>query len=208
MKYLLEKNKTKEIVLSNPDLMFCPIVNCEGYCNKKTNKKFNICNRGHKFCPTCGELYHKNGKCKDEEKVDELFDQYYKKYKLKNCPYCKIITFKNGGCNHIKCLYCGKNWCWLCNELFETTEEHYGNIKSKCYNKMMGNNHNNNLEICSKCQSETNNYSRFHKCGHIICNDCFENYLLENNFLIIFPLKILNCIIADCNKINYILQVI
>ena len=78
MKNLLEKNKTKEIVLSNPDLIFCPIANCNGYCNKKSNKNFNICTMGHKFCPTCGELYHKDDKCKDEKKVDELFDQYYK----------------------------------------------------------------------------------------------------------------------------------
>ena len=105
LKILLEKNSTKEIVLSNPDLMFCPIVNCQGYCNKKSNFKFNICNMGHKFCPACGELYHKDGICQDEEKVDELFEQYYKKYKLKKCPYCQIVTNKNGGCNHITCLY-------------------------------------------------------------------------------------------------------
>ena len=206
LKYLLEKNKTKEIVLSNPDLMFCPIANCEGYCNKKTNKKYNICNKGHKFCPTCGELYHKNGKCKDEEKVNELFDQYYKKYELKKCPYCQIVTLKNGGCNHITCLYCGKNWCWLCNELFETTEEHYGNIENKCYNEMYPNNENNQnnrnnrLFRCSKCQNETDNYKIFSKCDHIICNNCFENNLLENNYLIIFPDKVMECIITDCNQ--------
>ena len=87
LKNLLKKNKTKEIVLSNPDLMFCPIINYEGYCNKKSNKTFNIYNMGHKFCPTCGELYHKDGKCKDGEKVDILFEKYYKKYELKKCPY-------------------------------------------------------------------------------------------------------------------------
>jgi len=165
----------------------------------------NICNMGHKFCPTCGELYHKNGKCKDGENIDELFDQYSKKYKLKKCPYCQIVTLKNGGCNHITCLYCGKNWCWLCNELFETTEEHYGNIKSKCYNRMYPNNLNNGnnyLEICSKCRNETNNYKIFYKCGHIICNNCLENHLLENNFLLIFSSKTMQCLNPDCNQFN------
>ena len=109
LKMLLEKNNAKEIVLSNPDLMFCPIANCKGYCNKKSNSIYNICNMGHKFCQACGELYHKDGKCKDEEKVDELFEKYYNKYKLKRCPFCQIVTNKNGGCNHITCLYCGKN---------------------------------------------------------------------------------------------------
>ena len=194
LKKLIEKNKTKEVVLSNPDLMFCPIVNCEGYCNKKTNKNYNVCNMGHKFCPICGELYHKDGKCKEEEKVDELFEQYYKKYKLKKCPYCQIITSKNGG----TCLYCHKNWCWLCNELFETTEEHYGNRESKCYKRMMGINQNNNLLICSKCGNETNNYLIFFRCRHIICNECFGNHLLQNNYLFIFPDKVMKCIISDC----------
>ena len=201
LKILLEKNKTKEIVLSNPDLMFCPIANCEGYCNKKSNSKFNICNMGHKFCSTCGELYHKDGKCKDEEKVDELFEQFYKKYKLKKCPYCQIVTNKNGGCNHITCFYCGQNWCWLCIELFGATEEHYGNIGSKCYNKMYPNNENDNLVICSNCENETDNYQRFYGCHHIICNNCFEKYLFENNFKLLFPKKvIIICMITDCNN--------
>ena len=200
LKNLLEKNKTKEIVLSNPDLMLCPITNCEGYCNKKSNSKFNICNMGHKFCPKCGELYHKDGKCKDEEKVDELFEQYYKKYKLKKCPYCQIVTNKNGGCNDIICSYCHKNWCWLCNELFERTQDHYGNIGSKCYNKMMFNNENNHLVICSKCGNETNNYQIYLRCyNHIICKNCFEKHLLENNFILIFPEKVIKCLISDCN---------
>ena len=200
LKNLLEKNKAKDIVLSNPNLMFCPIVNCEGYCNKKSDKNFNICNMGHKFCTICGQLYHKNGICNDGEKLDELFEQYYKKYKLKKCPFCQIVTLKDRGCNHITCFYCGKNWCWLCDELFNTEEEHYGNMQSKCYNKMINNNQNNNLMICSKCENETDNYRDFYNCHHIICNDCFENYLLENNFLIIFPPKILNCPITDCNN--------
>ena len=184
--------------------MFCPIANCEGFCNKISNKKFNICNMGHQFCPICGELYHKDGKCKIGERVDELFKQYYKKYKLKKCPYCQIATLKNGGCNHITCLYCDKHWCWLCNTLFNSKEEHYGNIQSKCYDQMMDNYQNNNLRMCSKCGIETDHYEYFNNCDHIICNDCFENHLLENNFLIIFPPKAINCIIPNCNKVrNY-----
>jgi len=200
LKILLEKNNTKEIVLSNPDLMFCPIANCEGYCNKKSNSKFNLCNMGHNFCPICGELYHKDGICKEGEKVNEIFELYYKIYKLKKCPFCQIVTKKNGGCNHITCLYCGKNWCWLCNELFETTEEHYGNIKSKCYNKMYPNDENNNLLICDKCENETEDFQYFLECDHIICNNCFEKHLLENNFILIFPRKVIKCLITHCNN--------
>ena len=58
---------------------------------------------------------------------------------------------KNEGCNHMKCNYCGKDWCWICQEIFTSTEEHYGNTRSKCYNRMYDNY---NTIICSKCETE------------------------------------------------------
>ena len=50
--------------------MFCPIVNCNGFAKKNNNKEYNICTMGHKFCIKCGELWHDDGKCKEEEKID------------------------------------------------------------------------------------------------------------------------------------------
>ena len=140
LRKLLEKNNTKEIILSNPDLMFCPIVNCDGFSRKNNEQEYNICNKGHKFCPKCGELWHEKSKCKEEQEADKLFQEFSERYKLKNCPLCHIATIKRGGCNHINCQYCGKDWCWLCSQLFDSTEEHYGNINSPCYNRMMNDN--------------------------------------------------------------------
>jgi len=122
---LLDNNNTKEIILSNPELMFCPIVNCDGFAKKNNNKEYNICTMGHKFCIKCRELWHNDGKWKEEEKIDKLFQEFSKKYDLKNCPYCHIVTNKNGGCNHMKCHYYGKHWCWICQEICISTEEHY-----------------------------------------------------------------------------------
>ena len=34
---------------------------------------------GHKFCIKCGELWHDDDKCKEEEK-DKLFQEFSKKY--------------------------------------------------------------------------------------------------------------------------------
>jgi hypothetical protein len=152
--------------------MFCPIVNCNGFAKKNNDKDYNICNMGHKFCNKCGEKYHENEKCKEEENIDKLFEEYSRRYNLKNCPYCHIVVIKNGGCNHMNCKYCGKHWCWLCNEIFNSTEEHYGNINSKCYNQMMNNNH--ERYICSKCDSEIiDNGIRGFDCDHLICHNCF-----------------------------------
>ena len=207
LKKLLEKNNTKEIILSNPGLMFCPIVNCDGFAKKNDEKDYNICNMGHKFCNKCGEKWHENGRCKEEENIDKLFEEYSKQYNLKNCPYCHIVVIKKGGCNHMNCKYCGKNWCWLCNEIFDSIEEHYGNINSKCYNKMINdnNNENNQIVLCSKCDTEINdnNFITF-RCDHIICNNCYVQYLFANCVMIIFPANIIYCSIIGCNDIRVI----
>lgn len=39
---------------------------------------------------------------------------------IKNCPMCKMPTFKDGGCNYMKCSNaepfsnCPCEWCWVC----------------------------------------------------------------------------------------------
>ena len=53
---LYEKNKLKNQILSNPNLMFCPIPDCKGYATKNNSSNYNICNKGHKFCVRCGEI--------------------------------------------------------------------------------------------------------------------------------------------------------
>ena len=199
LKQLYEKNITKNIILTNPNLKFCPIKDCQGYAKKNDNKNYNICNKGHKFCSKCGEFWHGNEICPVEEEVDKLFQQYCKKINSKKCPYCQIITFKNGGCNHITCTFCRKNWCWLCQEIFESTDEHYGKRNNKCYNKMM----NNEIEIfCSNCGIITNIYKTFSKCDHLICQNCFSSYLIENDTLKLSRRTNLKCMTEGCNEIS------
>ena len=200
LKRLLDKNKSKNLVLSNPDLIFCPIIDCEGYAKKISGQLYNICNKGHKFCPKCGEFWHKEGKCPEEEKVDKLFEEFYKKLNLKTCPYCNIITLKKGGCNHITCTYCGKNWCWLCKEIFISADRHYGDPNSSCYNRMM----NNGIEsdLCSKCENAITTFREFNNCRHLICNDCFENYILEKEAFILGHTTKIKCPIENCNQIS------
>jgi len=202
LKKLLEKSNTKELILSNPELMFCPIANCDGFAKKNKNKEYNICTMGHKFCIKCGELWHENGICKEEEKVDQLFEEYRKKYNLKNCPYCNIITNKNEGCNHMKCKYCGKDWCWICCEIFTSTEEHYGNINNRCFGRMQ---EDVTIIICSICENQMirNNNFRTFSCDHIICINCYIEYLLKRGTKIILPYNYLICIKAGCKGYRY-----
>lgn len=47
----------------------------------------------------------------------------------KECPKCKVVTEKYGGCNHIACenvlndgTKCDTHWCWVCGDLSSDTE--------------------------------------------------------------------------------------
>jgi hypothetical protein len=99
----------------------------------------------------------------------------------------------------MKCNYCGKDWCWLCKEIFISTEEHYGNRNSKCFGKM---NQNHDVIICSKCENEINGNFKEFSCEHIFCDNCFIEYLLNSCTMIIYPQKIVDCIIPGCNGIK------
>ena len=89
-----------------------------------------------------------------------------------------MTTIKRGGCNHINCTYCKKHWCWICGELFESVNGHYGNSKSPCYQKMNANII--ETEICQKCDNVIKKFVHLSKCNHIICYYCLEQYFLEN----------------------------
>ena len=53
--------------------------------------------------------------------------------------------------------------------------------------------------FCPKYDETTNSFITFNKCGHLICNDCFEKLLLENNN---FKTDI-KCLLDECNEISY-----
>ena len=202
LKTLYKKNALKFFVLSNPDLIFCPIVNCDGYAKKSKSSLKNKCNNGHEFCIRCGEFWHQNGNCPEDEVVDKLFKSYCEKLRLKECPSCGIATFKKDGCNHITCTYCRQNWCWLCEEVFFSVEEHYQNPRSSCFQRMLEGII--QIDMCQKCETPYNEHSliNFRNCQHLVCKRCIEKHLLDRGeFKIRNDDEVkLRCPMQDCNN--------
>jgi len=76
------------------------------------------CKCGERTCWLCGKQAHAPLKC---EFVDEWYLKAGKEsseYKVaritKPCPNCQVRIQKNEGCNHMTCVSCKYEFCWLC----------------------------------------------------------------------------------------------
>ena len=108
--------KRQNLLMSNKNIKFCPIPDCDGYAEKKDNK-YVKCNFGHDFCFNCLKQPHGQKDC--EEIIDADFEEWKKHKIVKRCPSCKIWTEKNEGCNHMTCVECKFQWCWLCQKEYK-----------------------------------------------------------------------------------------
>jgi len=128
---LLEKYKKlykRKQLAANPNIQLCPFPDCESYAEKGENKFVTCKENNHKFCFNCLKDWHENKNC--EMEINKSFEKWKDPYKVKRCPKCKYYIEKNKGCNHIKCLNCKYEWCWLCQQKY--TSDHY-NLKGKCF---------------------------------------------------------------------------
>ena len=126
----LEKQK---LLMSNKNIKFCPIPDCDGYAEKKDANKYVKCNFGHDFCFEC--LKQPHGKQNCEEIIDADFEEWKKHKIVKRCPNCKIWTEKNEGCNHMTCVECKFQWCWLCQKKYSAGHYNTGSCKGLQFEK-------------------------------------------------------------------------
>ena len=128
---LLEKyHKLKERrqLMLNPNIQLCPFPDCESYAEKGNNKYVSCKENNHQFCFNCLKKWHGNKKCIID--IDKSFENWRDSSKVKRCPKCKYFIEKNEGCNHITCIYCKYQFCWLCMQKYDSY--HY-RLSSNCY---------------------------------------------------------------------------
>lgn len=121
---------------------FCPWPNCEGVGMLERELEYEEvinpivkCNLdpSHEFCVLCGSKKHL-GPCLSENDTEILRLVKCGELQLKRCPGCFNWTEKNLGCNHMTCVHCKFQWCWICNQVYQY--DHYSNpSNAKCYNK-------------------------------------------------------------------------
>mmetsp|Transcript_6789 Transcript_6789/g.7042 ORF Transcript_6789/g.7042 Transcript_6789/m.7042 type:complete len:579 (+) Transcript_6789:13-1749(+) len=116
--------KLDQLKLSNPNSLFvyCPIVNCNELVNID-NIEYTIisCNQEHFFCIKCRKEPHE-GECEpyNQRLLEEIKENLKNKSSVKLCPLCEVIIEKNEGCNHMTCINCYYEFCWICSRKYES----------------------------------------------------------------------------------------
>ena len=106
----------------NVNFRWCPQPDCSGYDLAEPKRKRLVCSVcSFVYCFYCLEAWHENGVCRSES--DRKLDKWAKFHHAKFCPKCKIRVQKLRGCNHMTCVKCQYEWCWLCGDHY--IPQHY-----------------------------------------------------------------------------------
>ena len=65
-------------------------------------------------CPCCDESFVLPVESRELE--DEETSRWVNA-NTRPCPSCSVPISKSGGCNHVRCVHCGANFCWACMRL-------------------------------------------------------------------------------------------
>ena len=121
-----DKFKKRSEIIKDKNKKICPKPDCDSFLQKSKSSKYVKCEKGHEYCFECLKPPHGKKAC--EANLETQFMKWTKGKRVKRCPRCQMYTEKNEGCNHMTCVSCKYQWCWLCEG-----EYSYGHYKSgKC----------------------------------------------------------------------------
>lgn len=128
----------------NKNLRWCPGTEC-GNTVRVTDRVLAsttpiTCSCGYSFCFDCGAEWHEpvlcrflkkwKLKCDDKDNTETL--NYICSY-TKDCPKCKVVIEKNGGCNHMTCKKCNYEFCWVCSQAMRHDLQSMGRHNCSAY---------------------------------------------------------------------------
>ena len=122
-----KKFKKRAEILNDKNKKICPNPDCDSFLQKSTSTKYVKCENGHEYCFDCLKPPHGDNSC--DQKLETQFLKWKKGKRVKRCPRCQMFTEKNEGCNHMTCVSCNYQWCWLCEGEYEYS--HYDSGKCK-----------------------------------------------------------------------------
>ena len=141
------KFKKRAEIINDKNKKQCPHPNCESFLQKSEESKYVKCENGHKYCYECLKAPHGDKSC--DYKIEKQFAKWTKGKRVKRCPRCKMYTEKNEGCNHMTCVSCKYQWCWLCEGKY--AYGHYDSGKCKGHQFTRADNLK-DLKPCCECK--------------------------------------------------------
>jgi len=141
----------EDTLKKDPECRWCPRPGCNTAMIGSSQHAMMKCPREEckfAFCFNCKEAWHSDVTCEQYQKWKEEngeADQRYRawaKLNTKPCPKCKAAIQKNAGCNHMKCINCRYEFCWLCIQGVVDSNGKYKpghwalDERSPCYNRM------------------------------------------------------------------------
>ncbi|TMW63530.1 hypothetical protein Poli38472_002471 [Pythium oligandrum] len=107
----------------------CPYCSFSQACDGPEHPEVSCGGCKRVYCYTHGNA-HEQGTCADYEMRQMEADKVNRAAIAlisKPCPGCQNSVEKNGGCNHMKCVVCSTNFCWICGDKVEnaTAPSHY-----------------------------------------------------------------------------------
>eukprot|EP00743_Colponemidia_sp_Colp-15_P003738 GILK01004033.1.p1 GENE.GILK01004033.1~~GILK01004033.1.p1 ORF type:complete len:689 (+),score=140.78 GILK01004033.1:43-2067(+) len=107
-------------VSTHPFWRWCPQPSCSHALRSDGSQVVLHCVCGFKSCFHCAKESHVPATCYqmtqwEAKNKDESETYNWLKLNTQDCPKCKTAIEKNGGCNHMTCIKCRHEFCWICN---------------------------------------------------------------------------------------------
>lgn len=112
----------QDALKKDPACRWCPKPGCETAMIGDPNTPLMRCPKAEcnfSFCFNCKEKWHTDLTCAQYQAWKKDNGEGYAQWAAKNtkpCPKCHVAIQKNGGCNHMKCVNCRDEFCWLCQK--------------------------------------------------------------------------------------------
>ena len=128
-----KKFKKRAEIIKDKNKKICPKPDCDSFLQKSNESKYVSCENGHTYCFECLNPPHGNKSC--DIKLEKEFINWTNDKRVKRCPRCKMYTEKNEGCNHMTCVACKYQWCWLCEKQYSYGHYDSGTCEGQQFTK-------------------------------------------------------------------------
>ncbi|KAK0195145.1 hypothetical protein F5146DRAFT_1132557 [Armillaria mellea] len=113
------------------EFKYCPTPDCHVVYRPANEGTVLVCpSCWGKICAFCHVQSHEGLTCKGHrENMEggyEAFQRWKTEHGAKECPSCKTVIEKSGGCNHMTCARCRIHICWVCMKTFKEDDQSGG----------------------------------------------------------------------------------